>query len=73
MGSPELTADDDLVGPPTSPDLGPPIPGKQMGNVTTIGTDEPSKITTKPIDPTTEAEARALHRAIHHRHHRTGW
>ena len=55
-----MLTDDDLVGPPTGPFVGPPIPGERFGTVPSITPDEkPAK-----IDPKMEAKARALDRAI---------
>lgn len=53
--------DDGLVGPPTEPIVGPPIPGDSFGKVPKIVPDDiPQKVVT-PED----AKSRALHRAIH--------
>ena len=59
---------DDLIGPPTEPDLGPPLPGKSYGKVPTItpGGEVATTVTNASADAKPDdAQARALHRAIH--------
>ena len=59
--------DDGFVDAPTEPEVGPPIPGKQIGAAPQIAPDGIQKVVTANQKvPTAEEElkARALHRAI---------
>jgi hypothetical protein len=62
--------DDHYVGPPTDPDVGPPIPGKKIGNVEAIVPDD---IPVKVVTPEEEAKARALQRALRKNGDRGSW
>jgi len=55
-----LGHDDDLIGPPTGPEVGSPIPDKIFGNVPKIVPDDPPH----KVDTPSEAEARVIHRAL---------
>jgi hypothetical protein len=58
--------DDQYIGPPTGPVVGPPIPGKSFGQVPIILPDHvPPRITPEQPLSQSEAKARALWRAIH--------
>lgn len=63
--APLTLLNEDLVRPPTPPDVGPPIPGKRIGTVPTIIPDDPPA----KVAPVADAQARALHRAIHNANH----
>jgi hypothetical protein len=58
--------DDDYLGPPTGPVVGPPIPGKSIGQVPIISPgDVPPRISPEQPLSQSDSRARALWRAIH--------
>lgn len=61
-----INSDDDIVGPPTEPEVGPPIPGKSIGAAPTISPDDAAAMTPSGNpESAADGKAKALHRAIH--------